>query len=394
VTTVVYAAGSGPDSAAASSDDVGAEPVLKVEHLHKTYRRANGVEVPAIDDVSFDLAAGKFMVLLGPSGCGKTTLLRCVAGLERPDSGRIEVGGRTVFSGRDRNVPPELRGLSMVFQSYALWPHMTVFQNIAYPLRSLPRSKRPSKAEIAQRVNEVMETAGIPTLGGQYPNSISGGQQQRAALCRALVAGSNVVLFDEPLSNIDAQVREHLRNELLTMQRRLGFAALYVTHDRQEAMSMAHSMLVLDTGRIAQAGPPGQIYVDPATPYVARFTGPTNELPVSIGARTGESTTATTPGGLRIVGRASDFAASDLALAMWRPERCPVSAREPETPNRWRGKVERAQYYGSYTEYFVETPDGLVRAVSDQDEPLAVDDEVWVSVSPRDVMFLEREQTV
>ncbi|HEY4224773.1 MAG TPA: ABC transporter ATP-binding protein [Pseudolysinimonas sp.] len=369
-----------------------AAPLLRVEGLHKAYRRADGTRVTAVDGVSFDLFPGEFMVLLGPSGCGKTTLLRSIAGLEDPDSGRIIVQERTVYSGDESiNIAPEKRHLSMVFQSYALWPHLSVFENIAYPLRSLPRSSRPSKAEITERVEKIMQTVGIAGLERQYPNSISGGQQQRVALCRALVAGSDIVLFDEPLSNIDAQVREQLRFELLTMQRELKFAALFVTHDRQEAMSLGTSIAVLDKGKIAQLGTPDQIYNAPTNRYVASFVGPTNEMdvdlrkPAASGMALGESPDGSISGVLE-----ADVDGSRGVIAIWRPESGKVSTERPKSSNSWAGSVEHTVFYGSHTEHVVRLTGRRVRVLTTGRSSIDVGDDVWVSVDEHDVTFIPR----
>ena len=203
------------------------EPAVRLSGLSKSFRRADGAVVRAIDDVDLDVEPGEFVVLLGPSGCGKTTLLRTIAGLETPDRGRIEISGRTHFSS-ERGIaePPERRGISMIFQSYALWPHMTVFKNVAYPLQS---RRRVPKHDIAGRVRRALAQVGIDELERQHPAQLSGGQQQRVALARALVSQDSLVLFDEPLSNVDAKVREQLRAELSEMQRELGFTAIFVT---------------------------------------------------------------------------------------------------------------------------------------------------------------------
>jgi iron(III) transport system ATP-binding protein len=196
------------------------------------FRTKRGEHV-ALDNVSIDIGAGEFVVLLGPSGCGKTTLLRCIAGLERPDSGEILIDGKVVFSSaKGIELPPEKRNLGMVFQSYALWPHMAVFKNVAYPLRS---GRRAGVEEVQQRVTEALTRVGLESYAMSYPGQLSGGQQQRVARARAIVATPGLVLFDEPLSNLDAKVRERLRVELLALQRGIGFASLYVTHDQIEA---------------------------------------------------------------------------------------------------------------------------------------------------------------
>ena len=204
-------------------------PRIQISNVTKRFRRAGGKVIVPVDNISLTVDENELVVLLGPSGCGKTTLLRCVAGLERPDEGEIIVDGRVVFSSaKGIFVPPDQRRISMIFQSYALWPHMTVAQNVGYPLEG----RKLSKAEIGERVSRALELVGIGGLEAQYPGRISGGQQQRVALARALVSNSSVVLFDEPLSNVDAQVRSQLRFELKRMQRQIVYSALYFTHDQ------------------------------------------------------------------------------------------------------------------------------------------------------------------
>ncbi|OLT16150.1 hypothetical protein BJF78_14730 [Pseudonocardia sp. CNS-139] len=251
-------------------------PRIAVRGLTKRFRRRDGTQVNAVDGIDLDVAEGEFLVLLGPSGCGKTTLLRVLAGLEEVDAGRVELDGRVVDDPAVRVcVPTERRGLSMMFQSYALWPHMTVAENVAYPLTT----RRVRRAERAARVRRVLDVVGIGPLAGQYPGQLSGGQQQRVALARALVAGDGVVLFDEPLSNVDAKVREQLRTEIARLHRELGFTAVYVTHDQEEALTLATRLLVLRDGRIAQSASPREVYTRPADLGVARFMGAGNEIP-------------------------------------------------------------------------------------------------------------------
>jgi iron(III) transport system ATP-binding protein len=365
-------------------------PVVKVDGLRKHFRRNDGTEVPAIDDVSFELHAGEIMVLLGPSGCGKTTLLRCIAGLEHPDAGTIEVQNQTVFSSaRQIDVRAERRKLSMVFQSYALWPHMTVFSNIAYPIYSMPRSQRPSKQEIVARVAKIMEIVGIPGLEKQHPNAISGGQQQRVALCRSLIAGSDLVLFDEPLSNVDAQVREQLRLELLLMQRELHFAALFVTHDRQEAMALANSIAVLDTGKVAQLGTPTEIYNAPVNRYVANFIGPTNEWKVTSVSKGRESDVLGDTGHGLIHGRSvGEVDLTADTVAVWRPECGVVTTERSTADNCWSGVVEQSSFYGAHTEYILRVGDKAVRVLTTGNELIPNGTAAWVSVDAAKVLFL------
>lgn len=369
--------------------DPAGDPVVRVKGLMKTFRRNDGKLVHAINDLSFDVHPGESVVLLGPSGCGKTTLLRCIAGLENPDGGEIEVNGRTVFSSeKGINLRPELRQLSMVFQSYALWPHMTILDNIAYPLMSLPRGERPSKAEAAERVQKIMATVGIAGLEKQYPNAISGGQQQRVALCRALIAGSSMVLFDEPLSNVDAQVRERLRDELIDMQRQFNFASLFVTHDRQEAMVLADRIAVLNGGVIRQLDRPARTYRRPKDRFVARFIGPANEF---------EVTSVRSPGtGDEIVGEtklgpisgAMRAEPGDKLVAIWRPEAGSLTEEEPASPNRWRCTVTRSNFYGSEIEFTVDAGGNQVRVLAHGGRVLPVGTPAWLSVETSEVLFL------
>lgn len=367
-------------------------PIIRVQGLTKRFRRNDGTEVKAIDNISFEVHPSETVVLLGPSGCGKTTLLRCIAGLEDPDSGLIEVNGRIVFwSAQGINLRAELRQLSMVFQSYALWPHMTVSENIAYPLMSLPRPARPTREEIADRVGKVMAKVGIVGLEKQYPSAISGGQQQRVALCRALIAGTNMVLFDEPLSNVDAQVREKLRDELMDMQRSFNFASLFVTHDRQEAMVLADRIAVLGGGVIRQLDAPAETYRHPADRFVAHFVGPANELKIVSceSQEPSDDALARTPlGPVRGVLR---HGVAGALFAVWRPEAGMLTQDEPPASNRWACTVERVLYYGAQAEFVVKVADHTFRVLSDGGRILPVGSMAWLSVDNRDVQFLAEQ---
>jgi sn-glycerol 3-phosphate transport system ATP-binding protein len=229
--------------------------------------------VTALDNVSIDVRPGSFTVLLGPSGCGKTTCLRIIAGLETASSGSVEIGGRDVTK-----LPPASRGVAMVFQSYALFPHLTVAENIVFGLKA----RRVPAAERARRLDRAVEILGVGALLQRKPAQLSGGQQQRVALGRAIVAEAPVCLMDEPLSNLDAQLRADMRREILALQRRLGITMLYVTHDQTEAMSMADQIVLLRDGRIEQDAPPEELYVSPSTTFAASFIGtpPMNLFPL------------------------------------------------------------------------------------------------------------------
>ncbi len=330
------------NSAAKAGDGPAAadRPQIRVTGLRKHFRRRDGELVTAIDGIDLDVAPGEFLVLLGPSGCGKTTLLRSLAGLEVPDAGSIEINGKTVFDGERRmNLAPEKRGAGMLFQSYALWPHMTVGQNVAYPLKGV------KKAEARERVRDVLALVNCGGLIDQYPGEISGGQQQRIALARALVADDRVIFFDEPLSNIDAQLRESLRTDLRILQRRLGFSAIYVTHDQSEALALGDRIAILDSGRIAQLGGPIEVYRKPASAYVARFMGSLNEYRGSI-ERDSSGTRVVTGIG-SFPAREPDRLGGISALAAFRPSAASITA--PDEPDSLKATVIDAQFQGTYS---------------------------------------------
>jgi iron(III) transport system ATP-binding protein len=231
----------------------------------------------AVDDLSLAIQPGEFLVLLGPSGCGKTTTLRCLAGLETADDGVIAFGDRRVFDRAGKvNLTPDKRSVGMVFQSYALWPHMTVRKNIAYPLRA--RHERRGLQD--GWVDDVAAAVDCRELLSRYPSQLSGGQQQRVALARGLVARPDVILFDEPLSNLDARLREQVRNELAELHHRLGFTAVYVTHDQSEALALGDRLAIMRNGRIEQEGTPREVFAAPSSEYVAGFIGMGNRLPL------------------------------------------------------------------------------------------------------------------
>ena len=234
--------------------------------------------VTAVDALDLAIAEGEFMVLLGPSGCGKTTTLRCVAGLERPDAGVIAVGDRVLFdSSKGVAVPLNERGIGMVFQSYAIWPHMTVFENIAFPLR-VAKGQRPGREEVRSLVEQALSTVGLSGYGDRPATRLSGGQQQRVALARAIVHRPKLLLLDEPLSNLDAALREEMRVELRRLQQQIGVTTIYVTHDQSEALAMSDRIAVMEKGRIVQMGDPREIYFRPANMFVASFIGAANLL--------------------------------------------------------------------------------------------------------------------
>ena len=241
---------------------------LRVEGLTKTFG-----EVRAVDDIAFAVGDGEFLTLLGPSGCGKSTTLAAIAGLDRPDAGIIALGERVFFDGaRATFVPPESRDVGLVFQSYALWPHMTVHENLDFPLKL----RKVAKAERSERIREVLELVEMVEYAGRYPHMLSGGQQQRVALARTLVYRPRLLLLDEPLSNLDAKLRERARTWLRQLQHRVGVTTVYVTHDQSEALALSDRIAVMNRGKIVQLGDPYAVYERPADPFVADFIGSSN----------------------------------------------------------------------------------------------------------------------
>lgn len=248
--------------------------MLEVHNVWKSYVHGRDIS-PAVKDVSFTVSEGEIVTLLGPSGCGKTTVLRCVAGLETPDRGFIEMGGRTVFSSDSRiNVPVSSRPVSMVFQSYAIWPHMTVAENIAYPLRV--GAQKVSDRTVRNLVTNVLERMKIPELARRSAANLSGGQQQRVALARAIIRRPQLLLLDEPLSNLDSLLRGEMRRELRQLLSENAITVLYVTHDLVEAMGLSEKIVVMDSGKTVQWGSPSEVYEDPINPLVAQLMGATN----------------------------------------------------------------------------------------------------------------------
>jgi iron(III) transport system ATP-binding protein len=316
---------------------------LAVENLHKEFVDRKE-RVRAVDGVSFQVEPGSFFTLLGPSGCGKTTTLRCVAGLERPDQGVIVVAGRTV-SGTNQFVPPHKRDIGMVFQSYAIWPHMSVFENVAFPLRV---ARGISGSEIKRRVEEALATVQLAGYEGRMATQLSGGQQQRLALARALVRRPKLLLLDEPLSNLDAKLRDHMRTEIRELQRALGITTLYVTHDQAEALSMSNRIAVMERGRIMQAGAPREIYQQPATRFVADFVGNANFLEATVLGRNdlGGMWLDTSAGRLQ-AGCPAGVTSEELVTLSIRPENLRLHRSEPPgVVNVLPGVVEQQMFLG------------------------------------------------
>ncbi|GII95033.1 ABC transporter ATP-binding protein [Sinosporangium siamense] len=320
---------------------------LRLDGLTKRFA-ARGESVVAVDGVSLDIAPGEFITLLGPSGCGKTTTLRIVAGFERATAGGVYLDGVRIDA-----VPPQQRSMAMVFQSYALFPHMTVYENIAYGLRLRDHTK----AEIAEAVKIALTSMNLVGKEHRHPHELAGGEQQRVALARAMVVQPKVLLFDEPLSNLDAKLRGAMRAEIRRAQHMLGITGLYVTHDQEEAMSMSDRIVVMHRGRIAQIGTPAEIYLRPASVFVADFIGRANFLEVPAEPDRGHAI-VTAFGKKMAVPSHPDVTAHDTALLMIRPEVLSVAhaSREGE------GVILNRTFHGASVDYEIETAGGTVTA--------------------------------
>jgi len=320
--------------------------------LTKRFKSLDGSgEVLAVDDVNLEVNTGELVTILGPSGCGKTTTLRMIAGFEYPTSGSILIGDKDVAK-----IPPNKRGLSMVFQSYALFPHLTIYENVAYGLRV---QKLPAN-EIRERTERALDLMQLTTMAKRYPSQVSGGQQQRIALARAIVIEPSVLLFDEPLSNLDAKLREYMRDELRKLQKRLGITSLYVTHDQSEAMAISDRVVIMKEGRIRQVGTPREIYAFPQSRFVADFMGKANFLEVEVLGTDGESARIDIGGKTFIVPRAGRVRPnSGSALLVVRPEALRlISLANVENEIPLKGCVDRFTYFGNIARYEVTTENG------------------------------------
>lgn len=344
-------------------------PALRIEQLRKIYPTSDGRTGGGVQSATFDIAQGELFTLLGPSGCGKTTTLRAIAGLEAPDAGRIEIGGREVFNGQSgKNVALHDREIGMVFQSYAIWPHMTVFENAAYPLR-VSRGRRYSHKEIAAKTSAVLDRVGLGAFAARPATQLSGGQQQRLALARALAREPRLLLLDEPLSNLDAQLREQMRLELKRLQQETGVTAIYVTHDQSEALAISDRIAVMRDGKIVQIGKPKDIYQRPASEFVANFVGRSNLFRGTVADA--ERNVVQTPCGAFTCYLPSALPAGANASVLVRPECVSISKADEALPprsgeTRLAGNIVRAVYLGEAVEYLVSVDgaDILVRASS------------------------------
>ena len=372
--------------------------MLTVTGLIKTFPSSRGEHerVRAVDDISFEVETGQLFTLLGPSGCGKSTTLRCVAGLETPDSGVIRVSNQTFFSSADRvKVPANQRGLGMVFQSYAIWPHMNVFYNVAFPLQVAPRGKRPGKKEIRRRVERVLSVVQLDHLATRQATDLSGGQQQRLALARALVLEPPLLLLDEPLSNLDAKLREEMRFELKRLQRELGITAVYVTHDQVEAMAMSNRVAVMDAGQIQQVGRPREIYEKPASRFVAGFIGKTNFIEGTIERKEpdGVYTVSTDDGTLRTTSEAA-LPVGTAVVASVRPEHIGLQrATDARSgPSAWTGMVETRAFLGESVDHLVSLGKRTLQVRCPARVSIPAGTEVVLSFSPEHCLVIPADE--
>lgn len=321
---------------------------IRLEHISKIYQDPKtGKDFKAVDDANLVIEPGSFVTLLGPSGCGKTTTLRMIAGFESPDEGEIYLGNEAI-----NELTPNKRDTAMVFQSYALFPHYNVFDNVAYGLKL----RKMDKKEIHDKVMEILNLVELSGMEGRMTNQLSGGQQQRVALARALVVEPSVLLFDEPLSNLDAKLRVSMRTEIRNIQQRVGITAIYVTHDQSEAMALSDQIIIMNKGVVAQIGTPQEIYYHPTNEFVADFIGEANFLKGKLIAKDGDRGTLDIDGCKVEVDSVSSFKEGDICTVVLRPESA-VIADEGQLPCN----VVLSCFMGSYQNYHVMVGNTLVK---------------------------------
>jgi len=360
------------------------KPHIEVEDLEIFYG-----DVPAVRGVSFSVQPGEQLTLLGPSGCGKTTTLRSIAGLEQPSAGEIRIGGAAMYSSKQGiNIPAEKRGLSMVFQSYAIWPHMTVFENVAYGLRV----RRESKEAIVEKVDRALDMVQMRAFAQRGASQLSGGQQQRVALARAFVFQPSVLLFDEPLSNLDAKLRGDMRIELRELQHRLGITSLYVTHDLEEALAISDRIVVMRDGVIAQVGSPSDIYDLPRNAFVADFIGSANLIRgrnrgdlaadglIALETASGDIVYGTANG--RPAGAELTFSVRTVHLQL-------SAERPPAARNVWPVRIARRVFQGDFTQVHVAWGGQTIVIRGAGMELFTDTQEAFMSIEPRRVVLLE-----
>ena len=356
---------------------------IRIHGVSKNYF-SGGKTIKALDNVDLTIPANQIFTLLGPSGCGKTTLLRCIVGLEAPDAGEIRIGGDVVWSKQKNiNVPTEKRGLGMVFQTYAIWPHMNVFDNVAYPLQI----RNVAREVIRERVARTLSFVHLEGMEQRPATKLSGGQQQRVALARALVAEPKVILFDEPLSNLDAKLREETRKELRSFLGTLKITAVYVTHDRVEALALSDTIAVMREGRIIEVGDPKKIYFDANHRFVADFIGRANLIPATVRAHEGEHTIVDCALGTIACAR-RDIPAGSAATLCIRPEFIRLARGAAGGRNVVNGRVESLIFIGEAYETEIRVGEQMLLAKIDPDADLKEGSAVNFSLDPAHCLLL------
>ncbi|MBT8369545.1 MAG: ABC transporter ATP-binding protein [Deltaproteobacteria bacterium] len=356
---------------------------IEIQNLFKRFKN-----VVAINHIELKVDQGEMLTLLGPSGCGKTTTLRCVAGLEKPDEGDIVIDGKPMLS--QGFVQPSKRGIGMVFQNYAVWPHMKVYSNIVYGLKI----QKMSKQQINEKARKVLELVGLSGLEDRYPAQLSGGQQQRVALARALVGNPKVLLLDEPLSNLDAKLREELRFEIKSLVRRMGITSVYVTHDQAEAMVISDRIVVMESGNVVQIGTAQEIYAKPANRFVADFIGTMNFMPadvvdvlpdatgVNVRTEFSDKILCTTSGNMAT-------SAGEKVYASIRPEDVEVFTKPPQAKeNLFKGTIAHRAYLGNFLYFFVSVNDTMIRVQVPHHLPQEEGQNLYLHLNPQKCMLL------
>jgi len=356
-------------------------PQLTLRNVIKSYGRTR-----AVDDLSLEVREGELLTLLGPSGCGKTTTLRAVSGFVGLDSGHIYIGQREVT-----DIPPERRGIGLVFQNYALWPHMTVFQNLAFGLQL----KRLPAGGIRDKVERGLSMVQLEGFEHRYPRQLSGGQQQRVALARALVLEPDILLLDEPLSNLDALLREQMRFEIAQIHKQAGITSIYVTHDQTEAMVISDRIALLDKGKVVQIGKPEELYASPANRFVAGFMGTTSFVPGKVEQSRGEAVWVRTPAGLSLRGRGRNLRDGQEVAVAVRPEHVRFlealtagAAPPPEEANVFPARVVRASYVGELIDYQLDLQGSSLRARGDVARAVAEGKQIRIRLDPDNLPVL------
>lgn len=355
---------------------------IEIQNLFKSFK-----DVVAVNRIHLEINQGEMLTLLGPSGCGKTTTLRCIAGLEKPEEGDIVIDGKPMLS--QGFVQPSKRGIGMVFQNYAVWPHMKVYNNIVYGLKL----QKLSRQKIQQKAQKVLEMVGLGGLEDRYPSQLSGGQQQRVALARALVGNPKVLLLDEPLSNLDAKLREELRFEIKGLVRRMGITSVYVTHDQAEAMVISDRIAVMNSGNVVQLGTAQEIYKKPANKFVADFIGTMNFIAgevvdvlrdtnnVYVKTPFSEKMRCTTPNSTATIGQE--------VYASIRPEDVEVLTKPSDaTENLFKGKIVHKAYLGNFLFFFVNINETMLRVQVPHHLPQEEGQELYVYLNPEKCMVL------